>query len=251
MKTVHFLLQGKGGVGKSLVASWLAQYLRKNIGKNKVSCFDTDPVNQTFSRYMALKPEIVNILDERKNINSRVFDGLIEKIIASSAEATVIDNGAATFVPLLNYMKENKIAELLEEYKIKVYFHVVVTGGQAMNDTLIGLTTILEDLNGLVQIWSNKFFGEVNFEGKQLENFSIINEFQDRIVGIIKMENYNPDTFGGDIQMMTKAHLTFDEVQNSELFSLMPRQRLLQVQRNIFDQLDQQTFSGNVLPQEK
>lgn len=26
--TVHFSLQGKGGVGKSVVASWLAQYFR-------------------------------------------------------------------------------------------------------------------------------------------------------------------------------------------------------------------------------
>ena len=50
MKQIHFILQGKGGVGKSFIASLLAQYLRDR--KNgQVVCFDTDPVNPTLSRY--------------------------------------------------------------------------------------------------------------------------------------------------------------------------------------------------------
>ncbi|WP_257998120.1 P-loop NTPase [Oligella urethralis] len=62
MKQIHFVLQGKGGVGKSFVASLLAQYL-KSTG-NEVHCYDTVPVNQTFSRYKKLKVEIVKILTE-------------------------------------------------------------------------------------------------------------------------------------------------------------------------------------------
>ncbi len=44
---IHLTLQGKGGVGKRLVASVLAQYLREK-GK-EVRCIDTDPVNRTFA----------------------------------------------------------------------------------------------------------------------------------------------------------------------------------------------------------
>jgi P-type conjugative transfer protein TrbG len=49
---IHLTLQGKGGVGKSLVASVLAQYLKEQ-GKD-VRCIDTDPVNRTFAQYSAL-----------------------------------------------------------------------------------------------------------------------------------------------------------------------------------------------------
>ncbi|PIT16921.1 nucleotide-binding protein [Snodgrassella alvi] len=248
MKSVHFLLQGKGGVGKSFIASMLAQYLRDRLGKEKVACYDTDPVNQTFSRYGALKTETINILDGNDGINSRIFDSMIEKIIASKKDAAVIDNGAATFVPLLRYMNENKIAELLKEMGIEVYFHVVITGGQALEDTMVGLSTVLEKLNGLVQVWSNEFFGDVSYQGKQIEQFQVINDNQDKIIGIIRIENRTKDTFGKDIELMVKSNLTFDEVKSSPLFTLMPVQRLLSVQRDLYTQLDQQTFSGNVLP---
>ena len=50
--SVHFSLQGKGGVGKSLVASILAQYLSHKHFDLK--CYDTDPVNQTFHSYIGL-----------------------------------------------------------------------------------------------------------------------------------------------------------------------------------------------------
>ena len=53
--TIHLTLQGKGGVGKSLVASILAQYFRHH-GK-ELHCIDSDPVNQTFSQYAELGAE--------------------------------------------------------------------------------------------------------------------------------------------------------------------------------------------------
>ena len=39
----HFVLQGKGGVGKSFIASLITQYLTEK-GRLE-ACFDTDPVN--------------------------------------------------------------------------------------------------------------------------------------------------------------------------------------------------------------
>jgi CO dehydrogenase nickel-insertion accessory protein CooC1 len=53
---VHLSLQGKGGVGKSLIASLLAQFY-KDHGVRAI-CVDTDPVNQTFSQYAALGTHI-------------------------------------------------------------------------------------------------------------------------------------------------------------------------------------------------
>jgi Mrp family chromosome partitioning ATPase len=57
---VHLVLQGKGGVGKSFVASILGQYFRER-NKN-VSCVDTDPVNQTFAQYRELAVQRLDLL---------------------------------------------------------------------------------------------------------------------------------------------------------------------------------------------
>jgi CO dehydrogenase nickel-insertion accessory protein CooC1 len=66
--TVHLVLQGKGGVGKSFVSAILAQYLRSKSAT--LHCLDTDPVNATFAQYAQLKAEHVNIL-KRGNIHKR------------------------------------------------------------------------------------------------------------------------------------------------------------------------------------
>ena len=80
---IHLTLQGKGGVGKSLVASVLAQYLR---GKGKeVRCIDTDPVNRTFAQYSALGADRLNLRDEHNRIEQRAFDSLIERFLTEDA----------------------------------------------------------------------------------------------------------------------------------------------------------------------
>jgi hypothetical protein len=97
---IHLTLQGKGGVGKSLVASVLAQYLRE-IGK-EVRCIDTDPVNRTFAQYTALGADRLNLRDEHNRIEQRAFDSLIERFLTEDTATFVVDNGASTFLPLWN-----------------------------------------------------------------------------------------------------------------------------------------------------
>ena len=74
--TIHLTLQGKGGVGKSLVASILAQYFRHRGAE--IHCVDTDPVNQTFSQYAELGAEHLELMHDGK-IDSRGFDVLMER----------------------------------------------------------------------------------------------------------------------------------------------------------------------------
>lgn len=59
---VHFTLQGKGGVGKSLVSSLIAQYLRNS--DTPVRCIDTDPVNDTLNQYRALEAEHLGLMQD-------------------------------------------------------------------------------------------------------------------------------------------------------------------------------------------
>ena len=75
VRTVHLSLQGKGGVGKSLIASFIAQFY-KTQGVRAI-CVDTDPVNQTFSQYAALGARHLQLMDGNQ-IDRRRFDALVE-----------------------------------------------------------------------------------------------------------------------------------------------------------------------------
>jgi len=136
MTKIHMILQGKGGVGKSMIAATLAQY---KAGKGtKPLCIDTDPVNATFEGYKALNVRRLNIM-EGDEINTRNFDALVE-MIASAEGDVIIDNGASSFVPLSSYLIGNQVPALLQEMGHELVVHTVVTGGQAFKDTVIGFT---------------------------------------------------------------------------------------------------------------
>ena len=116
----------------------MGDYLQTKASGEKLHCFDTDPVNPSFSRFKGLKPEVIEILNESNNIDSRFFDGLVEKLVGEDGIA-VIDNGAATFVPLMSYMAENEVPSFLVENGIRMIIHVPLVGGQALDDCITGL----------------------------------------------------------------------------------------------------------------
>src|SRR5437762_6482025 len=101
--TVHLSLQGKGGVGKSLVASILSQYF---VSKDRaVHAVDADPVNQTLAQYEALVVERLNLL-KNGNVDQRAFDVLMERMLTEPG-TFVVDTGASTFIPLWNRSEEH------------------------------------------------------------------------------------------------------------------------------------------------
>ena len=77
--TIHLILQGKGGVGKSVIASWLAEFL---ISRNRqVRCIDGDPVNRSLSQYKALGAENLDLVNEDGLIQRWHYDALVERFL--------------------------------------------------------------------------------------------------------------------------------------------------------------------------
>src|SRR6201987_876531 len=132
--SVHFALQGKGGVGKSLIASVLSQYF---VWKDRaLHAVDADPVNQTLAEYRGLGVERLNLLKEG-SVDQRQFDTLMERILTETG-TFVVDTGASTFIPLWHYLLENKALEFLSGRGRHVFVHTVITGGETLGDTLRG-----------------------------------------------------------------------------------------------------------------
>ena len=233
---VHLILQGKGGVGKSFVSSILAQYYREK--QKAVHCFDTDPINATLAQYAELGAEHLNVL-KRGVINEKEFDTIVETVCRGEG-VFVIDTGATTFVPMWNYILENEILRFLDEHSRQVYVHSVVTGGQAMTDTLNGFGEVAKTTGqrNLV-VWLNEYFGEVaGNDGKPFEELKVAQQHADKLVGSITIRERNANTFGDDVKQMLERRLTFDSAIKSEEFSLVSKQRLAIVKRDLFDQLD-------------
>lgn len=229
--SIHFILQGKGGVGKSLVASFLAQFFGGGV-----KCIDTDPINQTFTNYKSLNVSFVRLMDDSK-INERNFDILMERLISEDG-TFVVDNGASSFVPLSNYLIENNAIAMLQEAGKEVYIHTVITGGQALMDTLFGFTKLAAqvDVKNII-VWLNEFFGEITHDGKPFKEMKSYKGNESKVRGIIRIAKRNADTFGKDVELMATRKLTFAEAIASSDFQLMAKQRLKTVQRDINDQL--------------
>jgi hypothetical protein len=233
--SVHVVLQAKGGVGKSFVAAILAQYFSR---QQAVRCFDTDPGNATLAQYKALAAEHIGDLIQGGVINQKRFDPLIEKLLNSDG-TSIVDTGASTFLPFWNYVLENEILPLLESQGRQVFIHCVVTGGQAMADTLNGLDRLAQTTSQKALIvWLNEFFGEVREGKRSFEQFKLVQELAPKLVGSVLIRKRNPHTFEDDVQQMLLARLTFDEAIAAEDFSLVSKQRLQIVRRELFEQLD-------------
>ena len=241
-KTVHLIVQGKGGVGKSLVASLLCQYLQgkkqpaagqgeANKGQRKEAApcllaMDTDPVNHTLAGYKALPVEELEIRDGQ-SISQRKFDALMERVLEAEVEDVVIDNGASTFLPLLSWMVENRIVELWEESGLRVLFHTVITGGQALMDTMEGLATLIEYFQAPVVVWLNPYFGEIRTQDSpDFTEFRLYKQHAARIPALISLPLKNAATFGEDLAELFARHQTFAEAGVDQSLGILPRQRL-------------------------
>jgi CobQ/CobB/MinD/ParA nucleotide binding domain len=138
---LHFVLQGKGGVGKTVVALLLSQCIQES--GEPVICVDTDPVNASLSSLSSFNPERVSIFTGKK-VDTRSLDLFTEMLLTKDAHF-VVDNGASSFVPVSQYLIENDVTGILVEAGRQPVVHVVVTGGPGMLDTMNGLASILQD----------------------------------------------------------------------------------------------------------
>lgn len=236
MAKINLILQGKGGVGKSLIGVCLAQYLTNK--KHIPLCIDTDPVNKTFYGYKALRVTPLEIL-EGDEINSRNFDTLVE-LVASAKDDVIIDNGAISFVPLSNYLITNDVPALLMSMGHELFVHTVITGGQAMSDTLSGFSQLALQFptDTKFVVWLNPYWGPIKHDGKSFEKMKAYTENQARVSAIVQIPALKEETFGRDLSNMLQHRLTFDEALALDTITIMARQRLTIIKQQIFGLLD-------------
>lgn len=224
MATVHYIQQGKGGVGKSMIAVILFQVLR-HLGK-EVIAFDTDPVNATLAGFKEFEVKRLDILKDG-DIDPREFDGLINSIAELPPDTHVIvDNGASSFLALNSYIKENDVLGIMRDGGHTVYFHSVITGGQAVADTALGLRSLAMGFPDTpIVVWLNPYFGEIRMDERPFEEFKVYQEFGNQFHAVITIPQGNKATLGKDLEMLFAKRQSFSTGINSSQ-SIVMRSRL-------------------------
>lgn len=233
--TIHIVMMSKGGVGKSLVAILLAQYLKAR-GRAPY-CIDTDPVSGTFHSYRELEAEHIDVMADDMSIDLSRFDPVIERLIEHPGDC-VVDTGPSTFFPLLGYLARNDVFALLKSYGKRVIIHAPIVGGQGMDATIRGLCALLQFRTSII-VWENDYFGPVEKDGRRFEKSEIFRSAGGQIIGVAKLFQRDPDTRGKDISLMTTRRLTFATMMELPEILLIQRRRYARAWQQITHTLNQ------------
>ncbi len=239
--TIHLILQGKGGIGKSVVASWLAEFLMSR--GQPVRCIDGDPVNRSLGQYKSLAVEKLDLVSQDGVLIRSRYDVLTERFLKDEA-VFVVDSGATAFLPFWTYIVESNLITLLRDAGRRVYVHIPIGGGEMLNDSLLGFRTLADTAaeKSLV-VWINEFFGPVARDGKTFDQMQVYIENREKVLTSVGIPRRSPDTFGISIQLMREAKLMFEEAIGAAGFGFMDRHRLAMVRTDLFAQLEQTPFA--------
>ena len=133
MSTIHLIGGEKGGVGKSVVARLLAQYMIDHeipfIG------FDTDRSHGSLLRFYSdyASPTVID--------DYQSLDAIIETATAQPEQRILVDLAAQTHHPLALWMEESGVLELMEELGITITYWNVMDSGKDCVDLLDKLLT--------------------------------------------------------------------------------------------------------------
>ena len=126
MAHIHFIGGEKGGVGKSMVARILAQYLidreRPFLG------FDTDKSHGALMRFYAgyASPIVVDRYES--------LDAIVEAAAADSDRSILVDLAAQTQEALTQWMDDSGLLELSSELGLAItYWHVMDSGRDSVD----------------------------------------------------------------------------------------------------------------------
>jgi hypothetical protein len=133
MAHIHFIGGEKGGVGKSMVARLLAQYLINR--QLPFLGFDTDRSHGALLRFYAgyASPVLIDRYE--------ALDAIVEAAVEQPERRLLVDLAAQTHEPLARWMDESGVLELAGEAGFGVHhWHVMDTG----RDSVDLLKTLLD-----------------------------------------------------------------------------------------------------------
>jgi len=238
-KSFHLLLTGKGGVGKSVVARLLAEFVQDTTNEVPL-CFDADPVNASFEAVKTFGAKKINLLDNELKVNASRFDSMMVSVLQEN-RSVVVDSGASSYLALFGYLEENNVVQLLKDRGFDVYLHTIITGGAAIDFTTKNFLDVAERFGDTAKIvtWLNHFWEPVERDEKPFTEWQAYKSQSRRVHSILEIPRMSVDTSGHDFSEMLKANVSFAQVLSGEAdetdFNIVVQSRLSYIRKAIFD----------------
>lgn len=233
---IHFVMQSKGGIGKSVVSMLLSQYFLENV--DNVTLIDIDPSNKTLASYKNLNVKQIDIMkDDEELVDQSKFDGFLQNFLEYENATFLVDTGSGEFLPFNSYLTMMDIPSVIQDdFEKNIYIHVPISYGQAEDDSKKCLIKLAESYPTVpIIVWENEYFGKPTTDFSKTKAFQAI----DNIIGVVKITKLNNDTFEKDFSTMIKQGMTFEEVANdTKTFELLAKNRLKKIKKDIFSKVD-------------
>ena len=223
---IHFIGGEKGGVGKSLVARLLAQYM---IDRDLPFLgFDTDRSHGALMRFYAQHASPVAV-DRVESL-----DAIVEAAVDQPGRRVLVDLAAQTHDPLATWMEDAGVLGLADELGLKLYYwHVMDTGKDSVDllrRVLDRFGTGLQYVLVRNQVRGNDF-AALEQSGEQQRAL----EMGARLVSVKKLND-------SAINRIDKASSSFwmnREGDHEHGLGMMDRQRVKMWLRDVYRELDE------------
>ena len=225
MAKIHFIGGEKGGVGKSLMARVLAQYLIDR-GEPFIG-FDTDRSHGALMRFYSgyAAPVIVDRYE--------ALDTIMEAAVEQPERRILVDLAAQTHDPLVRWMDDSGVLNLADESGIQIhYWHVMDTGKDSVDllrRLLDRFGTSLKYVLVRNQVRGNDF-GVLEQSGEQARALGL----GAKIVSVKRLHD-------GAINKIDATSSSFWNAKNGDnhaALGLMDRQRVKMWLRDVYRDLD-------------
>lgn len=227
MAHIHFIGGEKGGVGKSLTARVLAQYM---IDKEiPFLGFDTDRSHGALMRFYAgyASPVVMDSVE--------ALDVIVEAAAEAPDRRILVDLAAQTHDPLVKWMEDTGVVELAAEMGMPIYYWHVMDSGKDSVDLLAKLLdrfgSSLQYVLVRNQVRGNDF-SVLEQSGQQARAL----DASAKIVTLKKLHD-------GVIQKIDAGSSSFWKARTAQVadgggLGLMDRQRVKMWLRDVYTELD-------------
>lgn len=227
MSRIHLIGGEKGGVGKSLVARLLAQYLidheRRFIG------FDSDRSHGALLRFYAgyASPVIIDRYDS--------LDAIMDAAAEDPERPVLVDLAAQTYAPLVRWLDESDVLAVGQELGISLHYWHVMDAGRDSVDLLARLLDRFgADLNYVLAL--NQLRGEDFSTLEQSGQKARALELGASVIGIPKLHEASMTRIDAGSTSFWAAANNPDKAVTG--LGLLERQRVKVWLRKVYEQLD-------------
>lgn len=245
--SVHFVMQAKGGVGKSSVAVALGEYI-SNTCSLDLAAFDTDPANRTLYEFSSLRVKYIDSLRGFR-VGETMLDPMMASILNSSSQTTLVDVGTSNYLPIRGYLEEADVLGELTRAHRPVYIHAPIVSGGDHAETLKGLQSLrllATDKGGKIIVWDNDVRGVIKPDTIEALRTPPVAGVVALRVGFDAKGNPRGDGFLDSHRLMMEHRLLHSDLVEREYFDdsesieidVIKRMRLNQIWTGVVTELD-------------